>query len=227
MQSVIVTDDQTLLGAYWKSACRNSALCVDVNEWSGRHARRDRKLTDRFMYSTPLSLCQQTPVELNSAQGRGLKQAAQGSHEARRFTLCSQHIRRSFLLYEIRNVFLRGPSAISGVCYPWMVTCIVREQRCRCSTSWSWLSLLLFNVRNIRVVQMYNKHLPYLMFEVTCGPPYSSAIRWTTTICSAALSSYRQNRSSVYWLSSSCYPLQSVYEVPECPRESKICLPVH
>jgi len=58
---------------------------------------------------------------------------------------------------------------------------------------------------------MYNKHSPYLMFKMTCGPPCSSAIPWTTTICSAALSSYRQNRSSVDWLSSSCYPLQSVH----------------
>jgi hypothetical protein len=100
----------------------------------------------------------------------------------------TQQIRRSFLFYTTRNVFLRGPSAISGICYPWMVTCSVREQRCRCS----WMSLLLFNVRNVGVVRMYNKHSPYLLFRAICGPPCSSAIRWTTAICSAALSSYRQ-----------------------------------
>jgi hypothetical protein len=36
---------QTLLGASWMSACRNSAFWVDANELSGRDARADRKLT--------------------------------------------------------------------------------------------------------------------------------------------------------------------------------------
>jgi len=188
-----------LLGASWKSACRNSAFCVDANEWLGRHARADRKLNDRFMYSTPLSLCQQTPVDLNSAQGRGLKHAAQGSHEALRLTMyCpdiqggSHQIWRSFQFNAIRNNFVRGPSAMSGVCCLWMATCTLREQRCRCSTAWSWMSLLLLNVQNVTVVQMYNNHSPYLLFKVTFGPPYSSAIRGTTTVCSAAMLRYRQ-----------------------------------
>jgi hypothetical protein len=106
------------------------AFRVDANELSGRHARADRKLTDRppRVQHDTFSLPADT-----SAQGRGLKHAAKGSHEARRFTLCCSNIQGDS--QKIRNVFLRGPSAISGVCYPWMVTCSVREQRCRCGTA--------------------------------------------------------------------------------------------